>query len=253
MPEMTDIETQMNAMNRAYAAMLPKEMAGAFNLMAHPMAGAAAAGALGLGLASHALGLWLGSIAGAAEASQKLFSDTAGAETRVKGTKRATLKLVQATPAPEDAAAAARTVAADAEIAAREVVRATKKATEATLADAEALVQPKAETKPRPAKAPSETKTAASAALSKPAGVEKPAVLDDLKTISGIGPKLEKVLNDLGIWTYDQIAAFTVAEIAWLDDHLGFSGRIGRDDWVGQAKALSVGPDAETAASSLQG
>ncbi len=54
----------------------------------------------------------------------------------------------------------------------------------------------------------------------------------------GIGPKLEKVLNDLGIWTYGQIAAWSEAQVAWLDDHLGISGRIGRDDWVGQARKL---------------
>ncbi len=70
--------------------------------------------------------------------------------------------------------------------------------------------------------------------------MEKPAQPDDLKAIGGIGPKLEKVLNELGIWTYGQVAALQPAELAWLDDHLGFAGRIGRDDWVGQAKALSA-------------
>ena len=52
-------------------------------------------------------------------------------------------------------------------------------------------------------------------------------------------PKLEKVLNGLGVWTYAQIAAWTREEIAWVDDYLSFRGRIGRDDWIGQAVKLS--------------
>ena len=66
-----------------------------------------------------------------------------------------------------------------------------------------------------------------------------PKKADDLKAISGIGPKLEKVLNELGVWTYAQIAAWTREEIAWVDDYLSFKGRIGRDDWIGQAVKLS--------------
>ncbi len=62
---------------------------------------------------------------------------------------------------------------------------------------------------------------------------------DDLKLISGVGPKLESVLNDLGFWHFDQIAAWGAAQIAWVDARLKFKGRIERDDWVGQAKELS--------------
>jgi NADH-quinone oxidoreductase subunit E len=60
----------------------------------------------------------------------------------------------------------------------------------------------------------------------------------DLKTISGIGPKLEGVLKGLGITNVAQIAAWTDEDVARFDKQLGFEGRIGRDDWVGQAKAL---------------
>jgi len=63
---------------------------------------------------------------------------------------------------------------------------------------------------------------------------------DDLKMISGIGPKLEQTLNDLGIYHFRQIAALQPAEIAWLDTHLTFRGRIEREDWVGQARKLAV-------------
>ena len=62
---------------------------------------------------------------------------------------------------------------------------------------------------------------------------------DDLKQISGIGPKLENALNAVGYYHFDQIAGWTDAEIAWIDDNvLEFRGRITRDDWVGQAKAM---------------
>jgi len=71
-----------------------------------------------------------------------------------------------------------------------------------------------------------------------PAKMEKPAKPDDLKKISGVGPKLEQVLNTLGIWTYGQICALKPEEVAWLDDYLQFPGRIGRDDWLAQARSL---------------
>lgn len=62
---------------------------------------------------------------------------------------------------------------------------------------------------------------------------------DDLKKISGVGPKLEQTLNDLGIWHYSQIAKFKKKDIAWVDERLRFKGRIERDDWIGQAKELA--------------
>lgn len=59
---------------------------------------------------------------------------------------------------------------------------------------------------------------------------------DDLKELTGIGPKLEKTLNDHGIFHFRQVAELTDDQIAWLDRTLALRGRIGRDDWVGQAK-----------------
>ena len=64
---------------------------------------------------------------------------------------------------------------------------------------------------------------------------------DDLKKISGVGPKLEGVLNELGFWHFDQIAKWTEDEIAWVDSRLKFKGRITRDDWMAQAAALAKG------------
>jgi NADH-quinone oxidoreductase subunit E len=69
---------------------------------------------------------------------------------------------------------------------------------------------------------------------------------DDLKMIKGIGPKLEGVLNGLGIWHFDQIAAWGADEVAWADQNLvGFKGRVSRDGWVEQAAALAKGLETE--------
>jgi Uncharacterized conserved protein len=125
-------------------------------------------------------------------------------------------------------------------------------------AAAEAAVEPSAPVAPKAepvtkaasvkvAKAPGEA--LAPEDFRRPAEIEKPAKPDDLKRIAGIGPKLEQVLNGLGVWTYAQIAGWTPEEIAWVDDYLQFRGRIGRDDWVAQAAALArgeVGEDAKT-------
>lgn len=73
---------------------------------------------------------------------------------------------------------------------------------------------------------------------------------DDLKRIKGVGPKLEGVLHGLGVYHFDQIAEWTDAEVAWVDDHLRFRGRIGRDDWIAQAKVLAGGGETEFSARS---
>jgi NADH-quinone oxidoreductase subunit E len=79
----------------------------------------------------------------------------------------------------------------------------------------------------------------------RPAGVEKPAIPDDLKMISGVGPKIEGTLHELGIFTYAQVASWKQAEREWVDGYLNFKGRIDREDWVKQADALARGGEAE--------
>ncbi len=65
------------------------------------------------------------------------------------------------------------------------------------------------------------------------------AARDDLKQISGIGPKLERVLHANGIFEFRQIAEWDDADIDIIDEQLtGFRGRIRRDDWVAQAKKI---------------
>ncbi|MGR3570944.1 hypothetical protein [Brevirhabdus sp.] len=64
---------------------------------------------------------------------------------------------------------------------------------------------------------------------------------DDLTRIKGIGPKLAQQCNDMGIYHFDQIAGWSEQEVAWMDDNLkGFRGRVTRDEWVPQARALSA-------------
>jgi predicted flap endonuclease-1-like 5' DNA nuclease len=90
----------------------------------------------------------------------------------------------------------------------------------------------------------------AAPAMAAPVMAQKPQGLtaarggkpDDLKIIKGIGPALEKLCHSLGYFHFDQIAAWTPAEIAWVDDNLeGFKGRVTRDEWVAQAKILAAG------------
>lgn len=75
----------------------------------------------------------------------------------------------------------------------------------------------------------------------RPVAMERPEAVDDLKLISGIGPKIEKTLHDIGIFTFRQVAEWKKAEREWVDGYLSFHGRIERDDWVKQAKALAKG------------
>lgn len=64
---------------------------------------------------------------------------------------------------------------------------------------------------------------------------------DDLKRIKGVGPKLEKLLHSLGFFHFDQVAAWSKKEVAWVDENLvGFKGRVSRDEWVKQAKKFAA-------------
>jgi len=63
---------------------------------------------------------------------------------------------------------------------------------------------------------------------------------DDLQQLKGVGPKLEGTLHDLGFYHFDQIAAWTEAEVCWVNTRLKFKGRIERDGWIEQAKAFAA-------------
>ena len=106
-----------------------------------------------------------------------------------------------------------------------------KKADAAPKAKAEAAPKEKAAAKPN-----EKADDAPAALFTAPTGDP-----DDLKKISGVGPVLEKKLHAFGVTQFAQVAAFKKADIAKLDEALNFKGRIERDDWVGQAKALASG------------
>ena len=104
----------------------------------------------------------------------------------------------------------------------------------ASSAPAKKPAKAKAEKAPAPAKAPAAKKAA------KPAKAEAaPAASDDLKKLSGVGPALEKKLNAAGITSYAQIAAWTDADVAAIDEQLSFKGKIEREGWIDQAKELA--------------
>jgi len=69
---------------------------------------------------------------------------------------------------------------------------------------------------------------------------------DDLKKISGVGPFIEKKLNTIGIYTFNQISKFSDEDIKNVTDLIEFfPGRILRDDWRGQASVLKDGGETD--------
>jgi NADH-quinone oxidoreductase subunit E len=310
-------------------AMMPANLASAVNLMAHPLAGASAMTALGVGVASQAMGMWLGAMSGAAAVSQRLFMpmleqakkapegfrDVARtAEMRAGETASALiadakaeveqLPAVRAKPAePRSKAEAKREAAPKEPKAKREAapkepkakreaapkepkakreaapkepkakgeaapkepetkvaskrqkpaakpVRASshwaqagsRRAGEARRASARPAAEAKKPTSRPAAKAIPADKMheeLAPKGSRKPASDRKPKTPDDLKAISGIGPKLEQVLNAEGIWTFEQIAGWSGNEVDRIEDIIGMKGRIIRDSWIPQAAKLA--------------
>lgn len=78
---------------------------------------------------------------------------------------------------------------------------------------------------------------------SAPGVADQPA--DDLTRIKGVGPKLSALLASLGVTRFDQIAAWSDADLARIDSQLGsFAGRPARDQWIEQARLLAGGDTA---------
>lgn len=155
------------------------------------------------------------------------------------GSVKAGLEEAEKTAAPASAAPAAAAPAP---------------AKTATAPEAKPEAKPAAAPAPAPAAEPVAAAPAAPATPAAPAEGAKPATLtaarggtaDNLKEIKGVGPKLEKMLNEMGFYHFDQIAAWTSAELAWVDENLsGFKGRASRDNWVEQAKILASGGETE--------
>lgn len=237
-------------------------------LMVYPLGAAAAATAVGFGVAGQMAGMMMGAMQGAMQSQASLLGqhpdlswmmpvlakDLApeeAAETGVDDAEPAaaapTADIVELKPAPakkKAKPASGKGKPATAKAAART----------ATTSKATAAAVDKLKTDAGIATAVgSETAAAASASdkhsaselapedFRRPVEIEKPEMPDDLKLISGVGPKLEQVLNGLGIWTLAQIADWKPEEAAWVDDYLQFGGRVERDNWISQAAALAKG------------
>ncbi|MGB3245409.1 MAG: 50S ribosomal protein L21 [Sulfitobacter sp.] len=86
------------------------------------------------------------------------------------------------------------------------------------------------------AEKPAEEKTAAPAKKAK-ASTDG----DDLTNISGVGPVIVKKLHAEGVTTFAQIAEWSEADVDAIEEKLSFKGRVGREDWIAQAKELTKG------------
>lgn len=205
------------------------------------MANMAAATAVGFGIAAQMAGAFLGALQGAMEAGnrQKAAEEAPSAAAPVEA------PAATETPAPGPTAAAA--ISEPAPIAEKPKAKPVVPARKATVTapKAESVKKPAAKAKVATAKAAApkapakpvvEAKTV-TAPKAKAVKAKAPAG-GDLKQISGVGPKLVEVLNGLGVTSLAEVAAWSEADIARFDKELGLDGRIGRDDWVGQAKAL---------------
>lgn len=190
-------------------------------------------------------GDWQARITRQREDAIKIASEKAAAEAKAKAEAEAAAATAKAgptdiktAPAPE-AAAPGRPKPSDPNqpaSAAQDTPSATSKAIKDT-AKTEAPKAPAAKTAPaiQPTVAVAEAKPELLTAARGGKG-------DDLELIWGVGKKLATMLNEMGVWHFDQIAAWTPAELAWVDARLtGFKGRAVRDDWISQAKKLSTG------------
>ncbi|WOI56984.1 50S ribosomal protein L21 [Palleronia sp. LCG004] len=86
-------------------------------------------------------------------------------------------------------------------------------------------------------KVASKTEAAEGGATSKPGNLiaePRDGQGDDLKTLGGVGPAMVKKLNSAGVFHFDQIAAWSDEEVAYMEDQLGARGKVGA--WVSEAK-----------------
>ncbi|MDE1159015.1 MAG: 5' DNA nuclease [Neorhizobium sp.] len=202
---------------------------------AQPAAAMAAASAIGFGIANQMAGAFFGALQGAMQAANDAQSASVVPEQKSYAEEGAAAAGSRKKQAPEEVAGVSG-----------ELARTALK-----------VEPPKARstpTKPTPTKPARAKPAAAPKVKAEPAGENigsaVAVVVDDLKLISGIGPKVETVLKGMGVTRFAEIAAWNKADVARFEKELGFDGRILRDDWVGQAKALvKTGVPAAPAAS----
>ena len=112
---------------------------------------------------------------------------------------------------------------------------------------AQAVAEPKADKSAKAAAVKAPAKPKAEKASSSGGRVDEargmvydsaPAEVDDLEVISGVGPVLAEKLNSIGVYRFEQIANWTERNVQEFDELLSFKGRIEREEWIKQAKAL---------------
>lgn len=193
------------------------------------------------------IGYWIW--AGKGNKTLHLEQDLATAQKALEDCQSARQRLER-----EDSATRGKLTEALARIASLEeaVAKAKQEAADASVAAAVAQEEP-APPPPPPAPAPSgvmsgiaqaddeaKAKLATSPFLDKPVGEP-----DNLKLIKGVGPKLNTLLNSLGVFHFFQIAGWSDADVAKVDEELStFKGRITRDAWIDQATLLAAGDEA---------
>ncbi|HOV03653.1 MAG TPA: hypothetical protein PLG99_04540 [Kaistiaceae bacterium] len=201
--------------------------------------------------------------AAAARAAARTTDAEAGAAGEVVAADSGAAPAEKAeTAVTEVAAPVAATAAGDAEPAGAESAEAETAATEAEATEAAAASEPEAVPAADGAGADDEATMAARLAAlpqdaspaekadavgSRPVGLgaARGGKADDLKRIRGIGKVNEKKLGDLGVYHFDQIAAWTAAEVRWVGTFLSFAGRIEREEWVAQAARLARGEETD--------
>ncbi len=233
-----------------------------------PTIGAAAAmTAAGTAIAAQAWGMWFGMMTGAMNTAKTGVPSTFPSFGALKKAdhwgddepESGALSPKSAEPTAR-ATAAAETLGAEIESVTNEFQRASRKIAEAVSGDIEAAIDtaqtiaranpicaplvpekkasaraPVAKRKSASKKADNSNKVEAKQAASGKSVTSPP---EDLKAISGIGPKLEQLLNKAGIHTFAQIAEWAAEDIAGFDRKFALMGRIERDDWIGQARKL---------------
>ncbi len=159
-----------------------------------------------------------------------LRANADGADDKVKArVERLSAEIAAVAGKPVKAKKATKAVAKKAKPAANKTKAVAKKA------PAKAAAPKKAASKKPVAKKPAAKKSVAKKAAPK---------IDDLKLIKGVGPVLERKLNAAGVFNFAQIAKLRKADITAIETELGFPGRIARDGWQLQAKALATGANA---------
>ncbi len=186
-------------------------------------------------------------MAGADVATADAGGATAAATAKAEADTRAARRKAEEEAArkkAEEEEAARKKAEEEAERKQAEEEAARKKAEEEDRRKTEEEARRKAEAEAAARKAEEE---AAAAEAVKPWGLAGPigGKADNLTRIKGIGSKINRILNEMGIYHFSQIASWTEKEIEEVDEKLKFRGRIVREKWVEQARVLAEGGETE--------